>query len=168
MQLVLLNYCVKYSNIKQSISIFDVNNFWEYPYFIDYIYITGSFIFILCAVSNIITFNNVVYTEFLGLLSASIEACLGIPQIIQNYKSKSTKSLSFVLVGTWVFGDLFKTFYFLKTNAPVQLICCGLVQIMADFLVIFQIVYYTQEKFIYRSIKQNDEDTRIAPNLQKF
>ena len=164
MQLVLLRYCVQYSNVKPSITIFNYNSFWEYPYYYDYMYILGIFIFFLVALSNVISFENSIYVEILGLLSASIEACLGIPQIIQNFKLKSTKSLSIVLVATWLLGDLFKTFYFLKSKAPLQLIGCGLFQIIADFLIIFQIAYYSTENIIYKSIKQNDDETTSKVN----
>jgi hypothetical protein len=168
MQLVLLRYCVLYSNVKPSITIYEFNHFWDYPFFFDYIYILGIVIFFLVALSNMFTFENHIYVETLGLLSASVEACLGLPQIYQNFKQKSTKSLSIVLVATWVFGDLFKTFYFIRSNAPFQLIGCGVFQIIADFLVIFQIYYYSQEKILYKTLKQTDEDIKLVAGVNKI
>jgi uncharacterized protein with PQ loop repeat len=43
----------------------------------------------------------------------SIEATLGLPQMISNYQTKSIKGLSYFMIFTWFVGDLLKTIYFI-------------------------------------------------------
>jgi len=43
----------------------------------------------------------------------SIEATLGLPQLISNHKTKSVKGLSLPMIGSWFFGDFTKTIYFI-------------------------------------------------------
>ena len=53
------------------------------------------------------------YGTILGFVSLSIEACLGIPQLLSNNANKSVKGLSFFMIFTWFAGDFSKTLYFL-------------------------------------------------------
>ena len=133
MQFYLLSESLKYDNINKSTSVFDYNNFWEWPFIIDYIFFIICFIIFLSLLVNIITFENLIFVELLGSISA-----------ITNLKLKSADSLSTFLVGTWLFGDIIKTFYFLRTFAPLQLVLCGIFQIIIDIVVIFQIFIYEQ------------------------
>jgi uncharacterized protein with PQ loop repeat len=50
--------------------------------------------------------------EVIGFLSMSIEATLGFPQLISNWKTKSVKGLSYTMIGMWFLGDFVKTVYF--------------------------------------------------------
>jgi hypothetical protein len=43
----------------------------------------------------------------------SVEALLGFPQMLSNYKTKSVEGLSLAMIGSWVIGDAFKTTYFI-------------------------------------------------------
>lgn len=122
----------------------DLKNFWNWPFLIDYIYTLTVFTISLGFISNIIGYQTVQYIETIGVISASVEACIGLPQVISNYKSRSTDTLSVFMIITWMFGDTFKTVYFLKTAAPLQLVICGLVQLTIDLILISQIVYYTK------------------------
>ncbi len=51
--------------------------------------------------------------DLIGFVSMSIEALLGFPQLISNYKTKSVKGLSYTMIGMWFVGDAFKTAYFI-------------------------------------------------------
>jgi solute carrier family 66, member 2 len=51
--------------------------------------------------------------ELIGFASMSIEALLGFPQLISNWKTKSVKGLSYTMIGMWFLGDTFKTAYFI-------------------------------------------------------
>jgi uncharacterized protein with PQ loop repeat len=93
--------------------------------------------------SHVIGFDNHTYIEALGFLSAGIEACLGLPQIVANFKNKNTDTVSFFMLITWAFGDSFKTLYFFKTLAPLQLLLCGLFQITMDLVLLGQLIYYS-------------------------
>jgi hypothetical protein len=147
MQIELLRQCVKFDEKRlNETSLF--NCFWEWSNFSYYIILTFSFIIFLSLTSQLFTFSNSYYVEVLGYLSATVEACLGLPQVIANYNSKSTKSLSIILVSTWLIGDLFKTYYYMITSAPAQMTICGMFQIIIDCLVFVQIFYYNTSKRI--------------------
>ena len=49
----------------------------------------------------------------IGFLSLTIEATLGMPQLLSNYRTKSVAGLSFVMIFSWFVGDFFKTLYFI-------------------------------------------------------
>lgn len=51
---------------------------------------------------------------------------------------------SIKMVLMWTSGDTFKTGYFLLTQAPVQFWICGLLQVLVDFTILFQVYYYSR------------------------
>lgn len=53
-------------------------------------------------------------------------------------------SNSVKMVLMWTSGDTFKTIYFLLTQAPVQFWTCGLLQVLVDFAILFQVYYYSR------------------------
>lgn len=76
------------------------------------------FLFGLAAITTILTLlsqtlNIPMFGPFLGFVSMSIEATLGLPQMLSNIRTKSVKGLSFFMIFTWFAGDLFKTIYFI-------------------------------------------------------
>lgn len=56
----------------------------------------------------------------------------------------SLTSSSIKMVLMWTSGDTFKTVYFLLTQAPVQFWTCGLLQVLVDFAILFQVYYYSR------------------------
>ena len=86
------------------------------------------------------------YGDILGFCSLSIEATLGFPQMISNFKSKSTEGLSMFMIFTWFSGDFFKTLYFIIEKQPIPFIMCGTVQLTVDIIIVCQIIYYTRMK----------------------
>jgi uncharacterized protein with PQ loop repeat len=52
------------------------------------------------------------YGTVLGLAALTIEATLGIPQLIRNQRAKSVAGLSTFMICTWFLGDFLKTLYF--------------------------------------------------------
>jgi uncharacterized protein with PQ loop repeat len=182
MQIVLINECLKWSedpikkenyksnafhfNLKKPISLLDYRNFWDWPYLIDYIYFLTLFSIIIGLVSNIIGFEHVFYVESLGAISATVEAVVGVPQMIINCKTKNTDSLSYFMIASWLLGDFIKTIYFFKTNSPLQLILCGLFQITIDSIIVIQMLCYYKstehrEYKEYKSVKLQDSQMII-------
>ena len=92
--------------------------------------------------------KNKQHTEFIGILSTSIEVVLGVPQIIKNCQIKNVDVISSVMLMAWVYGDCFKTIYYLVSNCPYQFILCGFVQMIFDMILIGQSWYYGKEDFI--------------------
>lgn len=165
-QLYLLYICLYYSNIQikdreiykhesglryilfspfkyKPSNLLNLNNFWNWNYFSDYFFFITLFTIAVFVVSHLIGFSNLFYVELLGTLAAGVEAVLGLPQVISNYKNKSSGALSILMVFTWMFGDTFKAYYYHSTNAPLQLFLCGVFQLAIDLVIIGQIAYYS-------------------------
>lgn len=53
------------------------------------------------------------YGDVLGMISLSIEAMVGIPQLITNQTNRSVEGLSVFMIITWFLGDFLKTLYFI-------------------------------------------------------
>ena len=67
-------------------------------------------------------------TEYIwlqGSLSGLIEATLALPQLVNNQTRKSTRGLSYGLIGSWFWGDIFKAWYYYSNNEPMQLVLCA-------------------------------------------
>jgi hypothetical protein len=153
-QLLLLHISVKYTekNFSEKINdIFDLRNFWRWQFYSDYIFFILFISSLIGTISNLVGYENQVYVEILGSISAIVESLLGIPQILENYSSKDVKALSYIMILCWFLGDSIKIFYYLKNSSPVQLVFCGCGQLICDIVIIFQIFYYTKI-----NIKKND------------
>jgi hypothetical protein len=50
--------------------------------------------------------------DSIGMLSSGIEALLGVPQFWLNFGRKNTCGLSVTLIFMWLFGDMYKMFYY--------------------------------------------------------
>lgn len=118
--------------------------FWNWPYISDYLFFCVFFSIIIQIIFSVFGFQNKILIEGIGYVSLIIESMIGIPQIIENYKNKSTKNLSFFMIFFWLTGDTLKTLYFLKFKAPLQFIVCGFFQMIVDCSIIFQINYYNR------------------------
>jgi hypothetical protein len=59
------------------------------------------------------------------------------------------------LVLSWFAGDAFKTVFFLTRGAPIQFTLCGIIQLLVDLCITYQM-------WIYPS------DIDPAPHLQSF
>lgn len=90
------------------------------------------------------------YGGIIGLLSLSIEATLGFPQMIKNFSQKSIEGISVFLILTWFVGDLAKTIYFVFYEQPFQFVLCGCVQLTVDMIILIQL-------FIYRGNHLNED-----------
>jgi hypothetical protein len=143
-QIFLLKECVKYTEYKDKSKsdLFNFSEFWNWPYFTDYVVCLVSILSFLSFASFSIGFDNAGYVEFLGYMSGLIEATLGIPQVIANYRAQNTKGFSIILIGTWVSGDSVKLFYYLQSGSPVQLVVSALCQLCVDFVIVCQMWYY--------------------------
>lgn len=97
---------------------------------------------IVTVIFQVFTFGF--YGEMIGYMSMSIEAALGLPQLISNYTTKSVKGLSFTMIGSWFVGDFFKTLYFVMEKQPFPFIMCGAIQLTVDILIILQIIAYSK------------------------
>lgn len=46
------------------------------------------------------------------------------------------------LVGAWAAGDALKTVLFIARKSPIQFLACGIVQLLVDFGIFYQMLIY--------------------------
>ncbi|XP_055076183.2 solute carrier family 66 member 2 isoform X1 [Misgurnus anguillicaudatus] len=122
---------------------FDLNYFWSWSRFMDYLQCVLAFTLLATYVTYLML-DSVLFVETLGFLAVFTEAMLGTPQLYCNYQNKSTEGMSIKMVLMWTSGDTFKSGYFLLTQAPMQFWICGLLQVCVDVAILFQVYYYSR------------------------
>ncbi|XP_050929500.1 solute carrier family 66 member 2 isoform X2 [Lates calcarifer] len=125
------------STKRHRLSDLDLNYFWKWSAFEDYLLFCFGFT-VLCAVVTLLLLDSVVFVEMLGSLAVMFEAMLGLPQLLQNFHNRSTKGMSVKMVLLWTAGDVFKTTYFVMNESPAQFWVCGFVQILIDVAILLQ------------------------------
>jgi len=87
--------------------------------------------------------DSYVYLEIIGFIGISIEAAVPIPQAICNYKNKSVKGFSKLVLIVWFTGDICKVCYHGFMHTPHQFFLCGLFQLCMDVVITSQWLYYS-------------------------
>ncbi|XP_075693201.1 solute carrier family 66 member 2-like [Rhinoderma darwinii] len=126
---------------------FDLLYFWKWSRFEDYLHFCLS-LTIPGALITYLFLDVPVFVEGLGLLSLLTEAMLGLPQLLQNLRNKSTGGMSVKMVALWTAGDCFKTSYFIIKRTPAQFWLCGALQICLDAVILLQVWYYNQKPHV--------------------
>eukprot|EP01117_Protostelium_nocturnum_P012307 TRINITY_DN452_c0_g2_i3.p1 TRINITY_DN452_c0_g2~~TRINITY_DN452_c0_g2_i3.p1 ORF type:complete len:155 (-),score=38.71 TRINITY_DN452_c0_g2_i3:125-589(-) len=121
---------------------FSLSNFWSWDDFSSYLAFLGLFASTLLLLSGVFGMGSSFYWEVLGTIALATESILGVPQMINNQKTKSTKGLSLELIGSWLLGDVFKTVYFVAKGSPFQFLLCGTIQVVVDIIICVQIYHF--------------------------
>ncbi|KAE8608726.1 hypothetical protein XENTR_v10011585 [Xenopus tropicalis] len=132
------------STKKHCFTDFEAAYFWKWSRFEDYL----QFCLCLTIIAALVTFvflDVLVFVEGMGLLALLTEAMLGMPQLLRNYKNRSTHGMSVTMVLLWTTGDCFKTAYFIIKETPAQFWLCGTIQICIDIAILLQVHYYNKE-----------------------
>ena len=174
-QLLLLKACLKYDTKLQkndSISrFFNLKEFWNWPYFNDYLFFVIFTFLLITIISLLVGYNNIYYVFILGVITSTIESFCDVPLIYELHISKNPYTVSYLMIFMWLSGDLFKVSYFLCRNTPIQLILCSIFQLTTDIILSSQIVYYRY--FSFTRIDTNDscdevnKDNNIIDELSK-
>lgn len=120
---------------------FTAGDFWAWKSFSMYMLFLSGLVLglgVLQLVFGGVTF----YSSLLGYMALGLEACLGLPQVLKNYRQKNTEGLSAILIATWVFGDIGKVIYFSIQGSPTPFIACGVLQICFDLVIVAQTRLY--------------------------
>uniref|UniRef100_A0A336MM96 Solute carrier family 66 member 2 n=2 Tax=Culicoides sonorensis TaxID=179676 RepID=A0A336MM96_CULSO len=123
------------------LSDFDSNYFWAWTDFQSYL----DFMLVVWAIGAAITYLMlpfVWFMEIVGFMAVFIEAMLGAPQFLKNFRTKSTQGMSIQMVLMWLIGDMFKTCYFIVREAPAQFWLCGSLQVSLDIAILCQVWMY--------------------------
>uniref|UniRef100_A0A915I6H6 Solute carrier family 66 member 2 n=1 Tax=Romanomermis culicivorax TaxID=13658 RepID=A0A915I6H6_ROMCU len=171
--MILCMLCMIYSAVKinslhilppnKRNSIWDgdlVKNFWNWNDFSSYLLVVSVFSFVGLSVTYMM-FDVAVYHEIMGFFALFLEAMVVTPQLIRNFRRKTTKGLSAAMIFTLLIGDLCKTGYFVVRQAPLQFPVCGFLQISIDIAILLQIYFYRT-----RAIRRTS-DAKFAENLIK-
>ncbi|KWU46170.1 hypothetical protein RHOSPDRAFT_32162 [Rhodotorula sp. JG-1b] len=120
-------------------------NFWQWATFGTFLETTAILI-VGHAVLFLILHKVDLYVQVLGFVALGLEATLPIPQVIANYRAKSTAGFRHSVLASWAIGDAVKTIYFFVTpNNPLQFKLCGLFQLSIDLLLCGQTFLYRKE-----------------------
>ncbi|CDS09265.1 hypothetical protein LRAMOSA10625 [Lichtheimia ramosa] len=120
-----------------------IRSCWAWNHYIDYInFLLGFTTFV--AVLYLLLAHFPAFIEVLGFVSVGIESTLPVPQCISNFRRRSTAGFSFLVLGSWFFGDSFKLFYFIYTHSPLQFIICGAIQLSIDSVIVLQFVLFSE------------------------
>ncbi|XP_053323085.1 solute carrier family 66 member 2 isoform X2 [Spea bombifrons] len=127
---------------RRSFTDFDVNFFWHWSRFADYVQCVLAFTGVIGYITYL-SLDSVLYVETLGFLAVFTEAMLGVPQLYRNHQNNSTEGMSIKMVLMWTSGDTFKTVYFVLNQAPIQFTICGLLQVVVDITILLQVYLYS-------------------------
>ena len=145
-QLLLLRICLIFdTKLQNDVTLYRFLNykeFWNWPFFTDYLIFIFLISMIITVLSLMIGFHNKPYVFILGVITSIIESFSDLPQIYEIYISKNPYTVSYLLIFCWVSGDIFKVSYFFCRDTPIQLILCGLFQLTTDIILSMQIIYY--------------------------
>lgn len=116
-QALLLKECIELDPRDRSLP----EKFWRWRTFDQYSNYSNNIVKFLLGLTAVVTVTTLLssllwipfYGSFIGFASLSIEATLGMPQLLSNYRTKSVEGLSFFMIFTWFVGDFFKTLYFI-------------------------------------------------------
>lgn len=131
----------KFSTKSHFFTDFDLQYFWKWSRFVDYLQFC-LFVSIVCTLVTYIFIDSAIFVEGLGFVAVLMEAMLGVPQLWQNFQKRSTQGMSVAMVLLWTAGDTFKTAYFIINESPAQFWLCGILQICIDIAILIQVYAY--------------------------
>jgi len=146
-------------------NFFDLKKFWGWDNlfsFLFYSVVLGILIGFVCFIFGI---HNKIFMEILGYISTAIDVFLGLPQIFTNYKLQNARSLSTIMIGSFLLGDTFRTYYYVSTKSPFQFILCGFLQVTINIILMLQIFYYRLKGNRNRSFRKSKIEIRLTTSL---
>jgi len=146
-------------------NFFDLKKFWGWDNlfsFLFYSVVLGILIGFVCFIFGI---HNKIFMEILGYIATAIDVFLGLPQIYTNYKLQNAYSLSTIMVGSFLLGDTFRTYYYVTTKSPFQFILCGFLQVTINIILMLQIFYYRFKGNGNKSFKKSKVEIRLTTSL---
>ena len=138
---------------------FSLKKIWKWDIEIEY-YKFMSFIIILLIILCAIFQNNKIFFHLIGIMSAFFESLICMPQVIENFKTKNTHNISFLMIFCWFLGDSFRLYYNIKYKSPIQMIAAISFKLCLDLLACIQIIIYRRKdnrKEINKVMKKIDE-----------
>ena len=152
---------------------FNLKEIWKWRAEIEYYKFMSFIVFIIFSLC-LILINNKIFIHSLGILSAIFESLCCVPQVIENYKTKNSKNVSFSMVFCWFLGDSFRLYYNIKYKSPLQMITAISIQVTMDLTVCIQLCIYSDKKskdrfkFNLRKKKHIKEINKIIKKIDEL
>jgi len=140
---LMLDICVRMSESQEQHTFFqfDPRYFWLYTDILSYIEASVTIAGISSAIFYFFGHNRIV-VDVLGFSALAIESCLAFPQLYKNFNNRTTRGMNISMVILWALGDSFKLAYSIMGQTPLPFIMCASVQLIIDFLLFVQVLYY--------------------------
>ncbi|KAG7571323.1 hypothetical protein FFLO_00675 [Filobasidium floriforme] len=116
-------------------------NFWQWDRLGSYLEFLAGFIVVMVIIHFALGWSSSV-VESLGLIALGLESTLPIPQLLSNYRRRSTEGFSDLVLAGWLGGDIFKTGFYLARHSPMQFTICGAITVLLDLCVLAQRLIY--------------------------
>jgi uncharacterized protein with PQ loop repeat len=87
-----------------------------------------------------------------------MQTCLLLPQLLENIKQNRVKGVSYLFVFLNAAQDMFELSFVIVKDQPLQYILVNCIQLLADFALTFQIIYYK----CLRKTRCNDELNEVV------
>lgn len=71
-----------------------------------------------------------------------MQTCLLVPQLLENIKQNRVKGVSYLFVFLNTAQDMFELSFVIVKDQPIQYVLVNCIQLLADFALTFQIIYY--------------------------
>ena len=138
---------------------FNFKKFWKWNNEIEYykfMFFIVALIFFLMEIFQ----KYIIFFHIIGSMSAIFESLTCVPQVVENYKTKDSKNVSFTMIFCWFLGDSFRLFYNVKYKAPLQMIIAISFQATMDIIVCIQLCMYRDsgKKGLMRAVKKKIND----------
>ena len=103
--------------------------------------------------------ENPLYVETIGFSGVALEAAVPGFQVFRNFRNRSVKGFSELVLLVWFTGDICKIGYHLYFGNPIQFVLCGIVQVTFDLILFYQ--FYKYSKAFFDLNKEPDEQRRL-------
>ncbi|KAL6593566.1 hypothetical protein U3516DRAFT_609226 [Neocallimastix sp. 'constans'] len=103
--------------------------------------------------------ENPLYVETIGFSGVALEAAVPGFQVFRNFRNRSVKGFSELVLLVWFTGDICKIGYHLYFGNPIQFVLCGIVQVTFDLILFYQ--FYKYSKAFFDLNKDPDEQRRL-------
>lgn len=89
-----------------------------------------------------------------------------LPQIVENFRTKSTGELSSLMFILNTLGNTARLFTFIKETNDVLNMCTSALSAVLNFTIFVQVLYYWKSTESYKNIKSKDEEAQTPALVQ--
>jgi uncharacterized protein with PQ loop repeat len=143
-----------------------IKNIWRWTIEVEYYKFMFLVIFLL-SMSYLVLGKFKIFYHLIGIMSAGFESMTCVPQVVENYKTKNVKNISFLMMFFWFCGDSFRLYYNIRYNAPIQMILAVAIQVTADLIVCIQLCFYKDRDLKSKKIKM-EEINSVIKNVDEL